>query len=217
MKTILFFISFLTATALMPANGQENAGQGRFLLDDFTEGNVLMKNTAVVRAPLNYDWINQEMNYMENGKQMILEGLEDIEAISIAGRAFIPHKSTFLEIIPIEGNELFVDWKVRPVNKGKEGAMGTTSHALTSQSAELRNFRRESIDKKDFYKYDFVNENNYYLRSGNKLKMFNSEKSFLKLFPKEKAETIRAYIRQEKLSMNKFPDVVNIVAYSFTH
>jgi hypothetical protein len=215
MKTILFFVFLFMTSVFLPANGQENAPQGQFLLDDFTEGKVLMKNATIAQAPLNYDWINQEMNYMENGERMILEDLDNIEAVSIANRAFIPYKTTFLEIILIEDKELLVDWKIRPLTKGKEGAMGTTSHALTSQSMELRNIRRVDTEGIDFYKYDFINENNYYIRSGNKLKMFNSEKSFLKLFSKEKAETIRLYIKQERLSLSRFSDVLNIVEYSF--
>jgi len=174
-----------------------------------------MKNKAIVRAPLNYDWVKQEMNYYNNDERMVLQGLETIDTVYIVDRKFIPHGKAFLELWPVQDDILYIEWKARVVNKGKKGAMGVTSHAVTSREMDVSNMRGQGVERKDIYVHDSVSDNSYYIRVDNKLKKFNSEKTFLKLFPEETVANLKSYIREQKIDMKKMSDVIKVVDFAF--
>lgn len=210
-KTVSYFVFFFIAISVS-ANGQRSK-QNRYMFEEFTNGKVLMKNRGVVNTTFNYDWISQEINYMNGQEQMILTGLEMIDTVYMADRKFIPYGNIFLEVIPVGEDFLFVNWKMDVKNKGKAGAMGMTSHATTSQKVDVGNLKGHALEKSDIYVYDASFANTYYIRVDDKFKIFNSEKSFLKLFPKEKAEEIKAYIKKEHVDFKKPSDVITLVGY----
>ena len=181
------------------------------MFEEFTNGQVLMKNRSVVNTALNYDWIDQEINYYNNDEQMILTGLEMIDTVYIADCKFIPYGNVFLEAVPVADKYLFINWKMDVKNKGKEGPMGTTSHSISSQKIDLSNQRGQGIERSDIYVYDASFNNTYYIRVDNKFKTFNSEKSFLKLFPAEKSEDIKSYIKTKGIDFKKPSDVIDLI------
>jgi hypothetical protein len=214
MKNTVFFV--LLAFIVLPFSvDAQRSKQNRYMFEKFVNGKVLMKNKGIVNTKLNYDWISQEINYYNNEEKMILTGLDMIDTVYIADRKFIPYGNVFLEVIPINGDYLFINWKMNVKNKGREGPMGTTSHAVSSQQLDVSDIKGQGITKNDLYIYDATFDNTYYLRIDNKFKMFNSEKSFLKLFPKENAEKIRIYIKKQKLDMKKLSDVIILVDHIF--
>lgn len=211
-KFLLLHVFFACAYTFI--NGQEAIEQ-KYLFGDFTNGTVLMKNKTVVNTSLNYDWINQEMNYYENDELMILQGLEQIDTVYIGHRKFMPYNNLFLEVNPIKGDNLYIAWKNKVINTGKEGPLGTRSHTSNVQRLDIETRRGEApADKNAIFEFDYANDNSYYIVINKKMKQFNSEKTFLKLFPKEKAEIIRTYIKEQHLNMGKISDVVRIVDYS---
>lgn len=215
MKKNVFILATLFIAACFHINAQEDIRQDKYLFNKFMNGKVLMKNKSVVVAPLNYDWIKQEMNYLDNEQRMILQGLETIDTVYIGDRKFIPHGKIFLELHPVNDHILYIGWKAKIVNKGKKGAMGMTSHAITSRELDVANVRGQGIEKTDLYVFDSTSDNSYYIRIDDKLMKFNSEKSLLKLFPKEKTEAIQSYMKAEKIDMKKLSDVIKVTNYCF--
>lgn len=214
MKNIALYLIIAFTAIAITVNGQRSS-KNRYMFDEFTDGKVLMKNGSVVHTSLNYDWINQEINYFDGEEQMILTGLETIDTIYIAAHKFIPYGKFLLEVIPINTTDnLYINWKIKITNKGRQGAMGTTSHAVTSQTYDINSIQGRAMERSDQYIYDATSENSYYVRIDDRFKMFNSEKSFLKLFPKEEAEKIQSYIKTQKLDMKKVPDIISVVNYS---
>lgn len=220
MRNTILFLTLAFAAITFAANGQQSK-QKRYMFEEFTNGKVLMKNRGVVNTALNYDWIKQEINYMDGQEQMILTGLEMIDTVYIADRKFIPYGNLFLEVVPVDDDNLYINWKVKMKNKGKEGPMGTTSHAVTSQKADISAMEKISsmtgqggLSRSDIYIYDATFENAYYIRVDNKFKNFTSQKSFLKLFPKEKSENIQSYIKEQKIDFNNASDVVKLTNYT---
>ena len=55
-----------------------------FLLEDFTQGTVLMKNGAKTNALLNYDASNRKMKFKQQEETMILTNTQEIDSIFIA-------------------------------------------------------------------------------------------------------------------------------------
>lgn len=209
LSILVFFLCVYTFI-----NGQDITEQ-KYLFGDFTNGTVLMKNKTVVNTSLNYDWYSQEMNYYENGELMILQGLEMIDTVYIADRKFIPYNNLFLEVNPIKDGNLYIAWKNKVVNTGKEGPLGTRSHTSNAQRLDIETKRGEApADRKAIFEFDYANDNSYYIVVNKKMKQFDSEKTFLKLFTKEKTEILRTYIKEQHLDMGKKSDVIRIVNYS---
>ncbi|MDR2919980.1 MAG: hypothetical protein LBV72_11530 [Tannerella sp.] len=213
MKKILFIIAFFTC--VYPLIKGQDITEQQYLFGDFRRGTVLMKNKTVVNTSLNYDWYSQEMHYYENGELMILQGLELIDTVYITGLKFIPYNNLFLEVNQLKGGNLYIAWKNKVINTGKEGPLGTRSHTSNAQRMNIETKRGEApADKNAIFEFDYANDNSYYIVVNKKMKQFNSEKTFLKLFPKEKAEIIKGYIKEQDLDMGKVSDVVRVVDYS---
>ena len=210
-KTALYLV-LAFATVAISAYGQRSK-QNRYMFEEFTSGQVLMKNRGVVTTTLNYDWINQEINYFNNDEQMILTGLETIDTVYIADRKFIPYGTFFLEVVSVADDYLYINWKMDIKNKGKEGPMGTTSHSITSQKMDMSSQRGQGIERSELYVYDASFNNTYYIRVDNKFKTFNSEKSFLKLFPTEKSEEIKSYMKKQGIDIKKPSDVIDLTYF----
>lgn len=219
MRTTILFLILAFTTIAFTVSGQQSK-QKRYMFEEFTNGKVLMKNRGVVNTSLNYDWISQEINYMDGQEQMILTGLEMIDTVYIADRKLIPYGNQFLEVVPVDNGSLYINWKVKLKNKGKEGPMGTTSHAVTSQKADVMAMDKissvpgQGLSISDIYVYDATFENTYYIRVDNKFKNFTSQKTFLKLFPKEKSEIVQSYIKEKKIDFQNTSDVIKLTNYT---
>jgi len=194
-------------------NAQDNSLQKENLFSDYTEGKVLMKNKSVIKVSLNYDCINREMNYLENNERMILQGLNTVDTIYIADRKFIPHENIFLELIPTSQGSLYVDWKTRVLNAGKKGAMGMVTQSGTVDKLDVKRMQNEGVDPTGNTLYKFVPENTYYIRIDNKLKKFNSLKSFCKLLPKAKEDAVKSFSSNEKIDFQSSTDVVKLINF----
>lgn len=203
----LFIFGFLLDIA-----AQSSKEEKTYLFDSFTAGEVLMKNGTKINASLNYDCINNEMNYLEKNERMILQGLEMIDTVYAANRKFIPYKTFFLEVIPVGNSHLYVSWNTKVANKGKKGAMGMVSHSGTVESLDVSRMQNQGIDNSTNYVYDFVPENTYYLNLNNELKKFNNSKSLLKLFP-EKKEQIKVYLKENEVSFRNLEAVMSLIHF----
>lgn len=207
--------SFLFLIICYTLNGQ-NCLQNINLFEEFINGKVLMKNKSVIQAPLNYDCVNREMNYLNNGERMILEGLNTIDTIFIAGRKFIPMQNIFLEVISMtNSNQLLIDWRTKVINRGKKGAMGSVSHTGTVEKMDIKRAQGKGFDNTDNYIYETTSDNTYYIQIDNSLKKFNSEKTFLKLLSQEKTEAIKSYLKKQNTNFKNVSDVIKLINLYF--
>lgn len=78
-----------------------------YLLNDFTQGTVLMKNGAKTSALLNYDGSNRKMKYKQQDETMILTNTQEVDTIFIASHKFIPYNRSFLEVIEMPNGNLY--------------------------------------------------------------------------------------------------------------
>ena len=70
---------------------------------------------------------------MNESTDMVIENLEDIDTVVIDIHRFIPFEGHFMEVMTDQHTTLFIDWKVKPKDIGKKGAMGTVTHAVFKQ------------------------------------------------------------------------------------
>jgi len=216
MKNIFFYLILILSCSFSIAEAQEISKQNPNLFSDYEAGKVLMKNKAIINASLNYDCVNKEMNYLENGQRMALQGLNTIDTIYIAGRTFIPYNTIFLEQIPVNQYILYIDWKTKVTDGGKKGAMGMISHTGTVEKLDVKRMQNEGVDNTGNSLYKLTPENVYYLRIDGKTRKFNSIKSFCKLFPKTLEKDIQSFFSKEKLDIQNPKDVEKLVEYIST-
>ena len=100
---IILLISLITETGYAQR-------KSIYLLDDFTQGVVLMKNGAKTNALLNYDGSNRKMKFKQQDEIMILTNTQAIDTVFIASHKFIPYSRNFLEVVEMPNGNLYINW-----------------------------------------------------------------------------------------------------------
>ncbi len=169
----------------------------------------MMKDQTVSSARFNYNLATREMYFFDGEDLMKLDN-GSIATLIIAGRKFIPHNKSFLEVRQGAHSSLFIDWKSYVFIKGKEGALGTVSHGFSVDQFTALKFEK----MKDVSVNDIKADNSYYIKDGKKLKKFNDLKSFLKLFPQTEEQAIKDFVNEKKTNW-QMPDEVLLVTDRF--
>ena len=211
MKHLIASIILLVVLVCQAGSGYAQK-KSIYLLNDFTQGTVLMKNGAKTSALLNYDGSNRKMKYKQQDETMILTNTQEVDTIFIASHKFIPYNRSFLEVIEMPNGNLYVNWLLRELYKGRTGAYGYANQSTTTTSINT------SYYNKNYYKVENpdimenINENDYWLFRDNKPVKFRNEKSLLKLFP-GKEESIKKYIKEHNVNMKNPQQVIELTNY----
>jgi hypothetical protein len=216
MKALSLFILFFLLLSHMEGKAQvATIKQSPVLFGDFTVGSVLLKNGKMSKVALNYDCVNQEMHFLQNGERLILDNPETIEAVIVGDRRFVPNGDHFLEVINFSDCTLYIDWKTKIANRGKKGAMGFVTHGGTIKEIDVDLMQHNTPEYKDTNVYEIISQNKYYLSvGGEKMKKFSTLKAFCKLYPKEKEASIRKFASTEKLGMKKPEQIYKLVRFA---
>lgn len=181
------------------------------LFDKYTKGTVLMKNRAKTNAELNFDAANNNMMFKQNGEEMILTGVNQIDTVYIGDRKFIPIKKIYLEAIPTKHGDICVYWNLKNVYKGKKGAFGMTTQAKV-ESINTAEFQYGVYEKQYVDVYELSNNNEYYLFKDEKPVVVKDERSLLKQFPAQQKK-IKDYIKEQKIDFAKVDEVIKLLEY----
>lgn len=184
-----------------------------YLFDEFADGRVLFKNGSSTPAKLNYDAANREMTYYQAGELMVLGGTQQIDTVFIAGRKFIPAGRVFLEIQPLIRGELFINWKLKPVYRGKTGVYGVVTQSASVRHINTNYLNHTSFERQTADVYSAASQNEYWIKLADKPVKFKDRKSLLKLFPAAKRPLIEAFMKEHGLDMKKTIDVMETVDY----
>lgn len=219
MKLFNYSICCLAWLALAAATAQEKTGApaGPFLFETFTEGKVVMKNKLATRARFNYDCVRQQLRFMDRDQEMILENTASIDTLYIGERKFIPYQTRFLECIPAGHDvRLLVDWKAKVYNQGKKGAMGFVSQAGGIEKMDVGQMQNRGHDRSSNDVNVVKYTNTYSFPLGGKQKQFTSPKSFLKLFPETRKDSLQAFYQARAVRMDDPRSVARWVEYALS-
>lgn len=217
MKKLLFVLAFLCSLGA--------AAQSRvaMLLDDYIDGVVYLKNNFPVCVPLNYDGGLHNMRYMQEGKIMELQNVQDVDSVKIGTRKFVPLNGRFCEVyVPKSGNSdaaLLVEWSMSRQHIGYKGVMGNVSQVrgksvnvslmdnilagststegmIQSGNSNLMtgNNNKSTAQSQDVYKTRYYNV--YYIYRDGKTRKFKDKKQLLKLYPGHE-EKVEAAMRHQ--------------------
>lgn len=171
-----------------------------------------MKNGAKTNALLNYDGSNRKMKFKQQDEIMILTNTQAIDTVFIASHKFIPYSRNFLEVVEMPNGNLYINWSLRELYKGRQGAYGYANQSTTTTSINT------SFYNKGYYKVENpdimeeINDNDYWFFRTDKPVKFRNEKSLLKLFP-GKEELIRSYIKEHNINMKNPEQVIELSNY----
>ncbi len=210
MKTRYMLVMTMLCGVCSWMAAQQKAPQEVFLLESFTQGKAFQKDRSVTTTTFNYDPVNRRMNYYDGSTRMVLEGVNMIDSVVVAGRTFIPYQRYFLEVVPAGDQALFIDWKVRLKAKGKEGVAGSRTQGNV-QALDVSRMQNLGMSKPEVDLYEVTYENTYYLLRGEKLKKFTDAKAFLKLYPAADQQAIKDYIKSANVNFQQAEDALKLI------
>lgn len=204
---LLFSVYALVATA--------QANDPLFIFDQFYNAKIHFKNRSVTVAPMNYDAVNDRMYFKQGSDMMELTNQESIDSISWAGkRCFITYGKNFLEKINLDNGTCYIAWRIRNVNVGSAGALGSVTQGKV-ENINIRSmgvFSAEDAKSHNADVYQQKNANEYYLPMDGKFKKITNKKHILKLYPEHKSE-IEAYMDKENIKMQEPLSVLQLLNF----
>lgn len=227
MKAILFLLFLITCWNL---NAQSNRqalevthgdtlnkvvnNDIRYAFEEFTNGMVMFKNGTTAAAKLNYDYLMEEMQFIDEktGDIMALASPSDVSIVAINGRKFIYKSgSAFIEQLSDGNTYLGVYRKAKATSAGKTGAYGTVSNTSSIESLSSTGDARYSFAVKEHIqvKTDDV----YYLYDNGKASIIKNVKSYTKAYPSSKASSIEKYAADNDINFKKAADLIKLTEY----
>lgn len=179
-----------------------------FIFENFLHAKIHFKNWSVTVVPMNYDMANDKMYFKRDGQLMELIQLELIDSVVWAKKlCFVQYETGFLEKVKMEHGTAYIHWKVRNMNIGSRGALGSITQAKVDQVFSAVNKQNYNADI-----YKLRNSNDYYLMLDGSLKKATTKKQILKLFPGHE-EDIERFIEEKDIKMQAAQSVLELLDY----
>jgi hypothetical protein len=197
-----------------PANSQIEKYQNlpQYLNPDFIVSRVKMKVGKDLNILLNYNLVTERMVFFQKEQAYDLLNQGSVDTIYMNGSRFIPYEKAFFEVIPEPNLTFFIQHRGRILPPAKPAAYGGTSEVSSSTyltridlSSGIYNMK---LDDELRIKFDSM----YWVRLNGNMMSFTNEKQLLKLFP-GKEESIKQYIRKNRLKFEKREDLLKICAF----
>jgi hypothetical protein len=205
------------ACVLLPATraiAQENP-LPQFLFPQFGTGTVLMNDGRKHAPNLNYNMVDEEMIFEENGKFLAMDKIMEVDTIYIGEYKFVPVEHKFYEVVARGKYPFFIQNKSKYTDQGTGTAYGmkskvndpTTIIVLRSGN-QVRN-----LDLPDNVKV--TREPVYWILKDGQMRRFISQRQLLNIFPAEK-DKIKDYISKFGLDIHSRKDLIQIAAFCNT-
>lgn len=215
MKAMNIFIGLLIVLSCSTTYVMgQNAGN-HFVFDRFRDATILYKNKKETRTKLNYNKAMEEMIYVsDDGKNMALYPINQIDTIYFDGRKFVPVEKRFYEVLLNDKQYvLYASYRcrmsVRAQNIGYGSSSTTSVENISSLNAEgeVYQFKLPENYKSDPYVVYYI------VKDGVELDKFSKVKELTRIFSDHKKE-ISSFIKQHKIKNNP-EDIVQTLQFIF--
>lgn len=213
MKAMNIFIGLLIVLSCSTTYVMgQNAGN-HFVFDRFRDATILYKNKKETRTKLNYNKAMEEMIYVsDDGKNMALYPINQIDTIYFDGRKFVPVEKRFYEVLLNDKQcVLYASYRcrmsVRAQNIGYGSSSTTSVENISSLNAEgeVYQFKLPENYKSDPYVVYYI------VKDGVELDKFSKVKELTRIFSDHKKE-ISSFIKQHKIKNNP-EDIVQTLQF----
>jgi hypothetical protein len=206
---LAFAILFFCISSVLSAQTDSPKPFPQLLFPSFTKGIIKMKSGQTNSAILNYNTVDEDMIFKQNGIYLVLNKPEDVDTIFIQDMKFVYVGKAFYEIVVNGPVSIYIQHKSRYTTVGTNTAYGLTSQTNGSNSAimvqagnQIKNF-----DLPD--NVTVVPATGYWIKKNNEMIKFTNERQFLKVFP-EKENEIKAFIRSSNLDLKVREDLIKL-------
>lgn len=182
------------------------------LLPRFTKSVVVLKSGQINTAVLNYNTIDQEMVFMQNGLFYVLDEPQKIDSIFMANRKFVPQEKGFYEVLYKGPVTLFMQHKSYAEFQGYPTGYGARSQTTSPNYVSRIYGAKGTLNLKIPNDYKVVEDSKYWLRYNSQMSSFENKKGFLKIFP-EKAKDLNQYIEKNKINFKNTEDLKKLISY----
>ncbi|MBD9165830.1 MAG: hypothetical protein EGQ00_02075 [Parabacteroides johnsonii] len=204
---------------LMAVTGKSSAQEGKseYLFNDFQKSLIYYKDGRVFSVKVNYNLARNAFMFIDendNNNIKLFAEPDMVRTLKIDNRIFqLDSKGLAQEHLNQEPY-LAVTYrgKSRPEGKqvgygGRSETASVDSYSSIQSGGHSYNLETEKIILADV-------EKRYTIKKNKKQKQFQSSKQFLKLYPKEQEETIKAYIKSNKINFDEPQQVLQLVKYA---
>lgn len=215
MKTIIF--TFVICVTMMVSTLSAQEGKSEYLFNDFQKSLIYYKDGRVFSVKVNYNLARNAFMFIDendNNNIKLFAEPDMVRTLKIDNRIFqLDSKGLAQEHLNQEPY-LAVTYrgKSRPEGKqvgygGRSETASVDSYSSIQSGGHSYNLETEKIILADV-------EKRYTIKKNKKQKQFQSSKQFLKLYPKEQEETIKAYIKSNKINFDEPQQVLQLVKYA---
>lgn len=192
-------------------------GNSEYLFNDFQKSLIYYKDGRVFGVKVNYNLARNAFMFIDendNNNVKLFAEPDMVRVLKINDRIFqLDPKGLAQEHLNQEPY-LVVTYrgKSRPQGKqvgygGRSETASVDSYSSIQSGGHSYNLETEKIIVADV-------EKRYTIKKNKKQKQFQTPKQFLKLYPKDREETIRAYIKSNKINFDEPQQVLQLVKYA---
>lgn len=215
-KLIYIFLISLIAT-ISGLSAQE--GQPEYLFNDFQKSLIYYKDGRVFGVKVNYSLARNAFMFIDendNNNIKLFDEPDMVRTLKIGNRIFqLAPKGLAQERLNQEPY-LAVTFRGRSRPQGKQVGYGGRSEtaSVDSYSSIQASGHSYKLETEKIIIGDV--EKRYTMKKNGKEKNFQTPKQFLKLYPKEQQEPIKAYIKSNKIDFDDPQQVLQLVKYAET-
>ena len=179
---VLFFLLVIS-----PANAQtdtaiSNKNLPNFLFPEFSKCVIKLKDGQMNSAEINYNLVEQEMVFEQEGSYMVLSNPLLVDTIFVSSRRFVPYKEEFLELVLTGTATLYINHKATAEPLGTATAYGVRSQTASSRTYKQMYGPAGSVSLKIPDDFKIVDATEYLAERNGVKKDFSNKRQFLKIF-----------------------------------
>lgn len=179
-----------------------------FFFEQFLHAKIHFKNRSVTIVPMNYDAANDKMYFKRDGQLMELVNLTTVDSVVWGKKVCFPYTNHgFLEKVKLTHGTVFIQWRVKNVNVGYRGALGSITQAKVDRVYSSGSGGSQHADV-----YQLKNNNNYYIMPEDSFKEVTTLKQLLKQFPHH-TTAIETFVKEHNIQMQQPHSMLELLDY----
>jgi hypothetical protein len=212
---VSFGAFLITSSLMLYGQPKRPAQMPQYLFPDFSSSQVKMKDGRIQNTIMNYNMVSEGMVFVENEKYFDMMNPELVDTVYLQLKKFIPFGNSFLEMLQSKPIALFIQHKGELEDAGVPSGYGGTTKTTASNYIANIDRSKATFNLPIPENYTVKVSKIYWIRKDDKMIDFQNEKQFLKLFP-DKSDLIKAFIKKNRLKINKPDNLIQIVNYTST-
>lgn len=213
-RTIIVFLTILNISVfnLFSQEKFSERESSYFLFPEFKQGIVLLKTGMQISTMLNYNCFTEKMIYEDGGKKLAIKNIHDIDTVYINNRKFLVLDDIFVEVKYHSIFDLFVAYKCKVKEIGKNAGYGGTSQtgAISSYSNFSKDGKIHELDMPNGYKFEPINY--YILKREEEFTWFKNFKQLSKKY-RDKKDLLNAFIKENKIKFENEIRIIPLIIY----